>query len=154
MKLWLNRFLGGGVLALSLCAWPAWSQGNSHGNGKGKGHSQHEEGGGKKESAGNYRFRGEDREQVKAYYAKHGSGLPPGLAKRNGNLPPGLEKQLQRNGTLPPGLEKKMQPCPVELTRELPPLPPDYQRSVIGASIVVFNRRTNIVVDVMADVVR
>ena len=80
--------------------------------------------------------------------------MPPGLAKKNGNLPPGLEKQLQRNGSLPPGLEKKMQPCPVEITQQLPPLPPDYQRSVIGASIVVFNRKTNIVVDIMADVVR
>jgi hypothetical protein len=36
----------------------------------------------------------------------------------------------------------------------LPPLPPDYRRNVIGASIVVFNVRTNIVVDVMHDVVR
>ena len=76
------------------------------------------------------------------------------MAKRNGDLPPGLEKQLQRNGSLPPGLEKKMQPCPVEISRQLPPLPPDYRRSVIGASIVVFNVRTNIVVDVMHDVVR
>src|SRR6266581_1547277 len=83
-----------------------------------------------------------------------GTGLPPGLAKRNGNLPPGLEKQLERNGTLPPGLQKKLVPCPVEITRQLPPLPPEYQRSVIGAHIVVFNRSTNIIVDVMKDVVR
>jgi len=76
------------------------------------------------------------------------------LAKRNGNLPPGLEKQLERNGTLPPGLQKKLVPCPVEITRQLPPLPPEYQRSVIGAHIVVFNRSTNIIVDVMKDVVR
>jgi hypothetical protein len=76
------------------------------------------------------------------------------LAKRNGNLPPGLEKQLQRNGTLPPGLEKQLQPCPVEISRRLPQLPPDYQHSVIGCTIVVFNRKTTIVVDVMADMVR
>ena len=91
---------------------------------------------------------------VTSYYSKHGSGLPPGLAKRNGNLPPGLEKQLERNGTLPPGLQKKLLPCPVEITRQLPPLPPEYQRSVIVAHIVVFNRSTNIIVDVMKDVVR
>jgi hypothetical protein len=75
------------------------------------------------------------------------------LAKRNGNLPPGLEKQLERNGTLPPGLQKKLQPCPVEVERRLPPLSAEYRRGVIGANIVVFNLNTNVIVDVMLDVV-
>jgi hypothetical protein len=142
------------LLACSVSTIPALAQGNSHGNGKGKGHNKHDQGDDDNQGDAKYRFRTEDREYVTTYYSKQGKGLPPGLAKRNGDLPPGLEKQLQRNGTLPPGLEKKLQPCPVEITRQLPPLPPDYQRSVIGASIVVFNRKTNIVVDVMADVVR
>jgi len=100
-----------------------------------------------------YGFQPRDREIVTTYYSKHGSGLPPGLAKRNGNLPPGLEKQLERNGTLPPGLQKKLQPCPVEVERRLPPLSAEYRRGVIGANIVVFNRNTNVIVDVMLDVV-
>ena len=80
-------------------------------------------------------------------------GLPPGLAKRNGDLPPGLEKQLQRNGQLPPGLRKSWPPCPVEMTRQLPPIPPDYQRSVIGANIIIFDKRSKpLFVDVMQDV--
>jgi hypothetical protein len=140
------------LLASSAASIPASAQGNGHGNGKGKGHDKKDKGDDR--GPEQYQFRSQDREYVTSYYSKHGKGLPPGLAKRNGDLPPGLEKQLQRNGTLPPGLQKKMQPCPIEITRQLPPLPPDYQRSVIGASIVVFNRRTNIVVDVMADVVR
>jgi hypothetical protein len=148
----LLRLLFAGLLAFSLSTVPAWAQG--HGNGKGKGHDKKEKGDDDDRGEAKYQFRSQDREFVTAYYSKRGSGLPPGLAKRNGDLPPGLEKQLERNGTLPPGLQKKLQPCPVEITRELPPLPPDYQRSVIGASIVVFNRKTNIVVDVMADVVR
>ncbi|PYU08490.1 MAG: hypothetical protein DMG34_01710 [Acidobacteria bacterium] len=140
-------------MACSLATVLSWAQGNGHGNGKGKGHDKHErddDGHGRAK----YEFRSQDREVVTTYYSKHGSGLPPGLAKRNGNLPPGLEKQLERNGTLPPGLQKKLAPCPVEITRQLPPLPPEYQRSVIGAHIVVFNRSTNIIVDVMKDVVR
>jgi len=143
-----------GCLVLTISAMPALAQGN--GKGKAKGHDKDKKDKGEDGDQGDakYRFRSEDREYVTTYYSKHGKGLPPGLAKRNGDLPPGLEKQLQRNGTLPPGLEKKLQPCPVEIERRLPPLPSDYQRSVIGASIVVFNRRTNIVVDVMADVVR
>jgi len=142
------------MLVSSAASIPASAQGNSHGNGKGKGHDKKDKDKGDDRGPEQYQFRSQDREYVTSYYSKHGKGLPPGLAKRNGDLPPGLEKQLQRNGTLPPGLQKKMQPCPIEITRQLPPLPPDYQRSVIGASIVVFNRRTNIVVDVMADVVR
>jgi hypothetical protein len=106
----------------------AFAQGN--GKGKAKGHDKHDQGndGDQGRAYERYGLHSRDREVVTAYYSKHDSGLPPGLAKRNGNLPPGLEKQLERNGTLPPGLQKKLQPCPVEITRELPPLPPDYQR--------------------------
>ena len=152
----LVRVFFGGFLALALSAVPGFAQGNGNGKGKAKGHDKHDQG--NDDDAGRayerYGFHSRDREVVTTYYSKHGSGLPPGLAKRNGNLPPGLEKQLERNGTLPPGLQKKLQPCPVEITRELPPLPPDYQRSVIGAHIVVFNKNTNIIIDVMKDVVR
>jgi hypothetical protein len=127
--------------------------GNGNGNGKAKGHDKHKKDT-EQQDYQRYYFRPEDRKMVTAYYSKHKSGLPPGLAKRNGDLPPGLEKQLQRNGQLPPGLEKKLAPCPVEVVRQLPPIPPDYQRSVIGANIIIFDKRTNIIVDVMQDVVR
>ena len=147
------RLLFAACLALALSAVPAWAQGK----GKGKGHDKSDKHEGKDDQGRAYEmygFRSRDRVIVTTYYSKHGSGLPPGLAKRGGDLPPGLEKQLERNGTLPPGLQKKLQPCPVEISRELPPLPPTYQRSVIGAHIVVFNKSTNIIVDVMKDVVR
>ena len=147
------RLLFAPCLALTLSAVPAWAQGK----GKGKGHDKSDKYEGQDDQGRAYEmygFRSRDRVIVTNYYSKHGSGLPPGLAKRGGDLPPGLEKQLERNGTLPPGLQKKLQPCPVEISRELPPLPPTYQRSVIGAHIVVFNKSTNIIVDVMKDVVR
>jgi len=149
------RRLFAACLILALSSVPAWAQGH----GKAKGHDKkdkHQQGDDDDQGRAyeKYGFRSHDREIVTTYYSKHGSGLPPGLAKRNGNLPPGLEKQLERNGTLPPGLQKKLQPCPVEITRELPPLPPTYERSVIGAHIVVFNKNTNIIIDVMKDVVR
>jgi len=148
---WIRVF-SGLFLAFSLAITPAWAQGN----GKGKGHDKHgkDNDNDQGKAYAKYGFRTKDREIVTGYYSKHSSGLPPGLAKRNGSLPPGLERQLERNGTLPPGLEKKLEPCPVEIVRQLPPLPPEYQRSVIGAHIVVFNRNTNIIVDVMKDVVR
>jgi len=155
MQTRLIRLFFAAILCCSIATIPVLAQGNSHGNGKAKGHDKKDKGDDDR-SPDQYQFRPQDREYISSYYSKHGKskGVPPGQAKKNGNLPPGLEKQLERNGTLPPGLQKKMQPCPVEITRQLPPLPPDYQRSVIGASIVVFNVKTNIVVDVMADVVR
>ena len=141
-----------GILSGALFSSPALPQGNSQGHGKGKGHNKHQEG----DDQGNskYFFGERDREVITRYYSSQGSNLPPGLAKRGGNLPPGLEKQLERNGTLPPGLQKRIQPCPEELERQLPPLPVEYRRAVIGAHVVIFNRNTNVIVDVMKDVVR
>jgi hypothetical protein len=142
-----------GILSAALLASPALSQGNSQGHGKGKGHNKHQ-GSDEPGESSKYFFGERDREIITGYYSNRGSDLPPGLAKRGGNLPPGLEKQLERNGTLPPGLQKRIQPCPAELERQLPPLPADYRRAVIGAHLVIFNRNTNVIVDVMKDVVR
>lgn len=136
-----------GFLACALASGMAVAQGN----GKGKGHNKKKD---DQEQSVQYGFSAHDRQVITTYYSNHTQGLPPGLAKRGGNLPPGLEKQLERNGTLPPGLQKKLEPCPVELERQLPPLPADYRRAVIGAHIVVFNRNTNVVVDVFKDIVR
>jgi hypothetical protein len=138
------------LLALAvaaLAAGPCYSQGKGHG----KGHEKHDKNDDKGKHS-KYEFRSHDREIVTGYFASHSSNLPPGLAKRGGNLPPGLEKQLERNGTLPPGLQKKLQPCPVEIERELVPLEPEYSRGFIGVHLVVFNRNTGIIVDVLHDV--
>jgi hypothetical protein len=142
-----------GVLSAALFCSPAFSQGNSQGHGKGKGHNKHDQGDDQGENS-KYYFREQDREVITRYYSNRGSNLPPGLAKRGGDLPPGLQKHLERNGTLPPGLQKRIEPCPVELERQLPPLPADYRRAVIGAHIVILNKNTNVIVDIMKDVIR
>ncbi len=94
-----------------------------------------------------------DRDIIGGYYRNRDSNLPPGLAKR-GKLPPGLDRQLERNGTLPPGLQKRLEPFPLELRRQLPPLPPGYARGVIGGSAIVVNRRTGAIVDVIDGVLK
>jgi len=147
------KYCAAALVASALAVTPAFSQGNSQGHGKGKGHNKHDEGDDESKH-GKYVFSVREREVITHYYSNRGSNLPPGLAKRGGNLPPGLEKQLERNGTLPPGLQKRVEPCPVELERQLPPLPAEYRRGVIGAHIVIFNRNTNVIVDVMKDVAR
>ncbi len=144
----IRRFL---ILLFALALLPAGSlasQGKGQGKGKGKGHSDQDD----DRSAKGVIFAQQDREIIINYFHGGSSGLPPGLAKRGGNLPPGLERQLERNGTLPPGLQKKLQPFPPELERQLPPCPPSYQRGVIGVHVVVFNRSTRLIVDVIKNV--
>ncbi len=90
----------------------------------------------------------QERVLAKNYFANPNAGLPPGLARRE-QLPPGLEKQLRERGTLPPGLQQKLIPLPVELERQMHPLPDGYKRFVVGANIIVMNEKTSLVCDVM-----
>jgi hypothetical protein len=69
-------------------------------------------------------------------------------APRYRRLPPGLQKKVARGGELPPGWKKKFEPFPVEIEHRLPPLPTGYRRGVIDAHAVIFNTRTNVIVDV------
>ncbi len=78
------------------------------------------------------------------------NGLPPGLAKRD-RLPPGLQKQIQRNGSLPPGLAKRG--LPGDLRGQLPHRRgQDYR--VVGSDIVLIETATNVILDIMKDVLR
>jgi len=123
---------------------PAGSIAVGQGKGHGKGHDKHDNGDDK-----DAYYRAQDREYLRAWYDSHRSNLPPGLAKKD-RLPPGLEKQLVRRGTLPPGLQKRIQPCPEELSRRLPPPPPDCEHVLIAGHIVLLNRRTSLVVDIFS----
>ena len=90
-----------------------------------------------------------DRDRdIRDWYRAHYDRLPPGLAKRD-HLPPGLERQLVVDGTLPPGLQKKVQPCPRELEMMLPPPPPNYVHVVIGGNLVMYNRATLQIGDIL-----
>lgn len=101
-------------------------------------------------------FLPEERRLIEQYYRggkkANPKGLPPGLAKRGGNLPPGLQKKLEKNGELPPGLQKKLTPLPVELDRQLPPLPDSWERVVVERDVILIDRRTNRILDIIEDV--
>ena len=137
--------------------------GLAQGNGKGKGHNKQadrdDDNRDRDSDRGNKRgvrivFSVRDRETIRGYYQDRNSNLPPGLAKRNGNLPPGLQKHLERDGTLPPGLQKRVQPFPEDLERRLPPLPDTYRRATLGVDILILDRRTQRIVDVIHDILR
>jgi len=106
------------------------------------------------------RFLDEERRIIADYYhpasgKKKGKskGLPPGLAKRGGNLPPGLQKHIEKNGQLPPGLQKRLEPLPTDLSRELPRLPDYWERVIVDRDVILLDRRTNRILDIIEDVI-
>lgn len=88
-----------------------------------------------------------DRAHIHDYYRSR-KGPPPGLAKRNGNLPPGLA----RRDRLPHGLDSDT--LPYELERKLAKLPLPYVRIRVGQDIVLMNRNTRVVFDIIYDIGR
>jgi hypothetical protein len=69
-------------------------------------------------------------------------------APRYRRLPPGLQKKYARTGQLPPGWQKKMEPLPVAIERDLPPLPVGYRRGVIDGHAIVYSSRAGTIIDV------
>jgi hypothetical protein len=128
---------------------------DGHGQGKGNGHDKQEN----KDEAEDHGREGNghdkhyskdhDRLAARGWYNEHQGHLPPGLAKKD-QLPPGLQRQLVVRGTLPPGLQKRLQPVPQDLEVRLAPPPPECAHVLIGGNIVLLNRRTNLVVDIVA----
>lgn len=99
-------------------------------------------------------FLPDERRIIREFFVTtHGRGLPPGLAKRGGNLPPGLQKHLQRNGTLPPGLQKRLEPFPVDLEHRLPRIPEICRRVILGRHVILMDRRTNRILDIIENVI-
>lgn len=75
-----------------------------------------------------------------------GNGLPPGLAKRD-QLPPGLAK---RGNQLPPGLMKS--DLPPELEKTLPKLPDNVERVVVDTNVILVQKGTDLILDVIEGV--
>lgn len=105
-------------------------------------------------------FSSEERRIIEGYYRGHDKGkkgkkkgLPPGLAKRGGNLPPGLLKHVERNGQLPPGLQKRLEPLPSDLHSRLPRLPDYYERVILDRDVILIDRRSQRVLDIIEDVI-
>lgn len=98
-------------------------------------------------------FLPEERRIIREYFAGSYGALPPGLAKRGGNLPPGLQKQIRRKGQLPPGLQKRLQPLPAELEVRLPKIPDIWQRVILGPHVVLMDRRSARILDIIENVI-
>ena len=141
------------ILAIATVGGLAWAQGQGRGRG---GQQQPERTAGDKVREvlppSEPVFTTRERTIITSWFTRNRSGLPPGLAKRE-TLPPGLEKQLRQKGTLPPGLQKKIQPLPVELERQLTPIPTGYRRVVIAGNVIVMNPTTGLIYDIVRNVI-
>ena len=84
-------------------------------------------------------FQPHDVRVITEYYAPEYRRLPPGLAKK-----------YYRTGQLPPGWQKKLQPFPIAVERQMVALPPEYRRGFIDGYAVVYNPRTQVVIDIVA----
>lgn len=96
-------------------------------------------------------FSTRDRDLIYDYYSrgrKH-KRTPPGLAKRS-QLPPGLARQVERNGTLPPGLQGRG--LPGDLESRLSGLPEGFVRLIVGTDVVLMNKKTRVIVDIIKDI--
>ena len=92
----------------------------------------------------------ETEEKNKKNKKKKNKELPPGLAKKD-KLPPGLAKQLEKNGTLPPGLAKR--DLPDDLNAELPDPVEGLERTIVDNAVVLVEKTTGRIVDILKDVV-
>ncbi|NNM32377.1 MAG: hypothetical protein HKO53_04900 [Gemmatimonadetes bacterium] len=84
------------------------------------------------------------RAAIGEFYSAHPSAaLQP--------LPPGIRKRLQRGKPLPPGIAKRV--APPEL-RNAASLPDGYEIIEVGLDVLLVEVATNLIHDVLMDVVR
>jgi hypothetical protein len=125
-----------------LASGPAWAGHSHEGEGHGKKHAKH---------AGRDDDRDDDHHRGVCYFEQRDVRvITEYYAPRYRNLPPGLAKKYYRTGHLPPGWEKKMEPVPVVVERQLVVLPTEYRRGIIDGQAVVYNPRTQVIVDIVA----
>ena len=87
---------------------------------------------------------------MRAYYQETGGGTKAHGAKRSKGLPPGIAKNLRRGKPLPPGIAKRY--LPADLHAALPPPPRGHERIIAAGKILLVEIATQIVRDVLSDV--
>ena len=134
----------------------------AQGKGHAYGHEKHGQGDDddRDKGRGHGHDRDDDREYARAYYHdehhraaeewcyKHRGHLPPGLAKKGG-MPPGLAKKLARGYYIEPEYRRYIYVVPADLERRLPPPPRDCRHAIVAGHLVLMNRNTNLVLDIM-----
>jgi Ni/Co efflux regulator RcnB len=95
-------------------------------------------------------FTADEIRLIRAHYQSQDGHHGKGNGKRKG-LPPGIAKNLARGKALPPGIAKQV--LPYELRRALPPVREGYERVIVDGKVLLVEIATQIVRDVLIDVV-
>jgi hypothetical protein len=90
-------------------------------------------------------FTGADRQAVDAFFRRYGSPSADGKGE------PRRDPLLVRS-RLP--ADADLRPLPFALNAKLPALPEGYQRLIVGRDLLLLERRTHTIVDIMREVVR
>ena len=98
------------------------------------------------------RFGDRERDTISKYFHNPYSPLPPVMKSGGGDVPPGLRNQIAISSPMPPELQPKLLPFPPPLERRLIRLPKPWERAVIGPDVVIVNRKTQQVSDLMRSV--
>lgn len=131
------RHLVGGVLCLLLMGGMAAAESGKDKDGRGKAGETPGRSDTRVHASASVHFETQHVRAIRGYYESQARQLPPGL-----------KKKYARTGQLPPGWQKKMEPMPVAIERELPPLPSGYGRGIIDGHAVIYNSRSGLIVDV------
>ena len=70
---------------------------------------------------------------------------------KNKGLPPGILRKLEAGKPLPPGIQ--MTRLPPALEKQLPPPPSGTERIIVDTYIVLIDRTTHLIVDVLREVI-
>ena len=70
---------------------------------------------------------------------------------KNKGLPPGILKRLEAGKPLPPGIQ--MTRLPPALEKQLPPPPSGTERVIIDTNIMLIDRTTHLIIDVLKGVI-
>ncbi len=167
MKKILSHLLGS-VLILSLSCMTAVNAGSGKGKGKGKGHGNsmshgqqdygHSQGKGQGHAYGkghgkgpveinkkSIRFNNTDKSKIRNFLNQN-----PGVITGS-KLPPGIEKNLARGKPLPPGIQNVF--LPNDISSNLKTYP-GFDYRVVGNDVVLVNSTTNVVADILTNVLK
>ena len=69
------------------------------------------------------------------------------------SFPQVCRSNWDKNGRFPPGLQKRLEPVPADLDRRLPILPEFWERVILERDVILIDRRTNRILDIMDNVI-
>ena len=98
-------------------------------------------------------FGPEQERFIREWFSKtaNTNNLAPALTKRQ-TLAPSLQRRLQRHTTLPRGLERRVEPLPLALECQLPPISNGMHRVILAGNVILLEDATFRIVDLLRDV--